>query len=324
MIFRKQVGYMKLNLKLTKADIWQHIKNLFLVVIGTFVLSFGCAVFMIPFNLVTGGVTGIAIVIDEILRKMSIIVNIDIIIAIITWGLFFLGLVVLGWEFSLKTLASTIIYPVAISLFMPLASPDVMNGFFYLQGYVNQDVALIIGTLFSGVCVGAGCALTFLGGGSTGGFDIIAFILCRVFKKWKSSTVIFLIDAVTVLLGMFVLKNLIITLLGVISAWVAAMVIDKIFLGRSQAFTAHIVSDKYEEINLAIRNEIDRTTTIYTAVGGYSGEDKRVVTVTFSMRQYAALMAIVKRIDKKAFVSINRAHEINGEGWTYDHFGVAK
>lgn len=312
---------MKLNFKLRKAEILQQAKNLFLVVLGTFILAFGCAVFMIPFNLVTGGVTGISIVIEAL---MGDLIPIDILIAIITWGLFLLGLIVLGWEFSLKTLASTIIYPIAISLFMPLASPDVMDGFFYLQGSVNQDVALIISTLFSGVCVGAGCALTFLGGGSTGGFDIIAFILCKFFKKWKSSTIIFIIDATTVLLGMFVLKNLIITLLGVISAWIAALVIDKIFLGRSQAFTAHIVSAKHEEINLAIRQEIDRTTTIYTAMGGYSGEEKKVVSVTFSMRQYAALMALVKRIDKKAFVSINRAHEINGEGWTYEHFGVAK
>lgn len=315
---------MKLNKKLTKSEILSNAKNLFLVVVGTLILAFGCAVFMIPFNLVTGGVTGMSIVIEEIFKLLSIDVHIDVVISIITWGLFFLGLVVLGWDFSLKTLASTIIYPIAISAMLPLASPDLFDGFFYLQGSPNPDVALIVGTLFSGVCVGTGCALTFLGGGSTGGFDILAFIMCKFFKKMKSSTIIFVIDAATVLLGMFVLKNLILTLLGVISAWICAMVIDKIFLGRSQAYTARIVSDKYEEINLAIRHEIDRTTTIYTATGGYSGEEKKVVSVTFSMRQYAVLMAIIKRIDKTAFVSISRAHEINGEGWTYEHFGVAK
>ena len=312
---------MKLNLKLTKNEILLHAKNLFFVVLGTIILAFGCAVFMIPFNLVTGGVTGLSIVIEAIAGDF---VDIDVLIAIITWGLFFLGLIVLGWDFSIKTLASTIVYPIAISVMMPLASPDVFDGFFYLQGSVNQDVALIVGTLFSGITVGTGCALTFLGGGSTGGFDIIAFILCRFFKRWKSSTIIFLTDATTVLLGMFVMKDLVLTLLGVISAWITAMVIDKIFLGRSQAYTAHIVSNMSEEINLAIRHEIDRTTTIYTAIGGYTGTEKKVVSVTFSMRQYAALMAIIKRIDKTAFVSISRAHEINGEGWTYEHFGEAK
>ena len=129
--------------------------------------------------------------------------------------------------------------------------------------------------------------------------------------------VIFLIDAITVLLGMFVLHNLILTLLGIISASVGAIVIDKIFIGRSQAFTAQIVSDKYEELNLAIREQIHRTTTIISATGGYSGTRKTVLMVTFTMRQYADLMNVIKHIDNTAFVSISRAHEINGEGFTY-------
>jgi uncharacterized membrane-anchored protein YitT (DUF2179 family) len=95
------------------------------------------------------------------------------------------------------------------------------------------------------------------------------------------------------------------------------MVIDKIFIGRGQAYTAQIVTDKPDEINIAIRNEVIRTTTIFSATGGYSGETKTVVSVTFTMRQYAILMNVIKRIDPTAFVTITRAHEINGEGFTY-------
>ena len=97
----------------------------------------------------------------------------------------------------------------------------------------------------------------------------------------------------------------------------AATVIDKIFIGAGQAFTAQIVSDKHEEINLAIRDEVRRTTTMFVAYGGYSKESKTVLLVTFTMDQYATLMSVIKRIDPKAFVSISRAHEINGEGFTY-------
>jgi uncharacterized membrane-anchored protein YitT (DUF2179 family) len=276
------------------------------------VLAFGCAVFVVPFDLVTGGVTGISIIVDNIIGGA---IDIDIIIAAITWGLFFLGLCFLGWDFALKTLTSTVIYPVAISLFLKLVSPDVLGGILYLN--TEYDIALIISALFGGICVGTGCALTFMGGGSTGGVDIIAFILCKYFKKWKSSTVIFIVDATAVVLGLFVIQDLIRTLLGVISAWLCAMVIERIFIGSGQAFTAQIVSDKYEEINLAIRNEINRTTTMYMAVGGYSGQPKTALSVTFTMRQYAELMSVIKRIDPTAFVSITRAHEINGEGFTY-------
>ena len=188
---------------------------------------------------------------------------------------------------------------------------------FDLSTSPHSDISLIICSLFGGLCVGTGCALTFLGGGSTGGVDILAFIICKYFKKLKSSTVIFFIDATTVLLGLFVIKDLILTLLGVISAWIAATVIDRIFIGNGQAFTAQIVSDKYEELNLAIREEVRRTTTMLVGYGGYSRESKTVLSVTFTMRQYADLMNVIKRIDPTAFVSITRAHEINGEGFTY-------
>ena len=128
---------------------------------------------------------------------------------------------------------------------------------------------------------------------------------------------IFAIDAIIVLLGIFAVKDLIHTLLGIISAWIAAQVIEKIFIGGDKAFTAQIVSDKYEELNLAIREEVRRTTTMFVAYGGYSGQSKTVLSVTFTMRQYADLMNVIKRIDPTAFVSISRAHEINGEGFTY-------
>lgn len=305
---------MKLKMKYSRTELLLQLKNLALVVVGTLVLAFGCAVFVVPFDLVTGGVTGISIIVNEIIKGA---ISIDIVIGVITWSMFFLGLLFLGWEFAIKTLASTIIYPVAISFFMNFVSPDVLGGVFHLASSPHADIALIISALFGGLCVGTGCALTFLGGGSTGGVDIIAFIICKFFKKLKSSTVIFIIDAITVILGLFVIKDLILTLLGVISAWIGAMVIDRIFIGNGQAFTAQIVSDKYEEINLAIREEIRRTTTMFVASGGYSRESKTVLSVTFTMRQYADLMKVIKRIDPTAFVSISRAHEINGEGFTY-------
>ena len=303
---------MNLKNKLSKGELLLQLKNLSLVVLGTLVLAFGCAIFVVPFDLVTGGVTGISIIIDEMIKGA---IDIEITIGIITWGLFFLGLAFLGMDFALKTLASTIIYPLAISLFLKLVSPGVLGGLFYLN--TSSDVALIISALFGGLCVGTGCALTFLGGGSTGGVDILAFILCKFFKRWKSSTVIFIVDATTVVLGLFVIKDLIHTLLGIISAWLAAQVIDKIFLGGNRAFTAQIVSDKYEEINLAIREEVRRTTTMLIGYGGYSREQKTVLSVTFTMRQYADLMRVIKSIDPTAFVSISRAHEINGEGFTW-------
>ncbi len=315
---------MKSNKNHTKSEILLQLKNFGLVVLGSLILAFGCAIFIEPFEFVTGGVTGLSIVIDELFGSPEYIIPgvgkielTNILVYAITIGLFFLGLIFLGKDFALKTLVSSIIYPVSFHLFGLLVKYNLFGGFFNLAAdpqYAN--ISLIISALFGGLCVGAGCAITFLGGGSTGGMDILAFMLCKVFKKWKSSTVIFAIDAIIVVMGLLI-NNLVVTLLGVISAWIAVMVIDKIFIGGNRAFTAQIVSDKHEEINLAIRNEVRRTTTMLVGYGGYSRAPKTVLSVTFTMNQYADLMRVIKRIDPKAFVSISQAHEINGEGFTY-------
>ena len=303
-----------MKIKATKIDVLSFMKNVGLVMLGTLVLSFGTAIFLIPFNLVTGGVSGIALVIENMIS--SEIFTVDLIVTILTWALFFVGLICLGWSFAAKTLISTVVYPLGVSLFLRLASPDVLGGFFYLAGDKYDQISLIIAAVAGGLFVGVGCALSFIGGGSTGGVDVISFVICKIFKRLKSSVVIFAIDATIVLLGMFVIGDLVLTLLGVLSAFITALMIEKVFLGGSKAYIAHIITDKYDEINAAIIEKLDRTTTILDATGGYTKQGKKMVMVSFSMRQYAELMNIMNKIDKHAFMTIHKAHEINGEGWT--------
>lgn len=300
--------------KYTKKQILTQLWHLFLVVLGTVVLAVGTAVFVVPYDLVTGGMSGIAIVLHEVLPLDW---GIDVYITLLTWGLFFLGLITLGRDFAMKTLVSTVVYPVAFSLSTLLVSPDVLGGFFYLQGTEYQQIAILLATVFGAVFVGAGCALTFLGGGSTGGTDILAFIVCKIFRKLKSSTVIFAIDALIVLAGVIVFRDLTVCLLGITSAFICAMMIDYVFIGGDKAFVAQIISPAYEEINRLVIEKMDRTTTITDVTGGYSGEGKKMVMLSFSRREYADVMQIINTADKEAFVTVCNAHEINGEGWTH-------
>lgn len=297
-----------------KSEIITQIKNILLVIAGTLVLSFGTSVFILPFDLVTGGVSGISIVIDKIVPFEFI--TVDIIITVTTWFLFFLGLFFLGKSFAAKTFISTIIYPVGVFLFTKLVSPDFLNGFFYLKAYPNTDVVILLATLMGGALIGAGCAITFIGGGSTGGVDVISFIICKIFKRAKSSVVFFLIDATIILSGMFVIGNFVLTLLGILSAYISAMMIEKVFIGNSKSFIAQIITDKYETINLEIIEKVDRGTTVIDITGGYSGLPKKMIMVSFTVNQYAEIMNIIHKNDKTAFVTIHQAHEISGEGWT--------
>lgn len=299
---------------LGRADILGIMKNFFLVVLGTVILAFGTAVFILPFDLVVGGVSGIALIIDRLIPYE--LVTVELIITVLTWLLFFAGLIILGKNFALKTLISTVVYPPALSLFLNITSPSFMGGFFRLTASEYSELSIMLAAIAGGVFVGAGCAVTFLGGGSTGGVDIIALSLCKIFKRLKSSYAIFAIDALTVILGMFVIGDLVLSLLGILSVLISAVMIDKVFLGMSRAFVAHIVTDKYEGINASIIEHLGRTTTIVDAVGGYSGNGKKLLMVSFTMAQYNELMDIIKRKDKNAFVTISAVHEINGEGWT--------
>lgn len=297
-----------------KAQLCPALKNVALVIIGTLILALGTAVFIIPFDLVVGGVSSIAIIIDKLIPLEF--VTIDLLVTVITWGLFFIGLFVLGKSFALKTLISTIIYPIGISVFSRLVDPQMLGGFFNLSTSEYTEIAVILAAFFGGILIGAGCAIAFLGGGSTGGTDVLAFLICKVFKRLKSSKVIFAVDAITILLGVFIIKDLVLTLLGIVSAFIGAVVIDKIFLGGSKAFIAQIITDKYDDISNDVIERLERTTTIIDAVGAYSKEPKKMVMVSFTMSQYAELINIINRRDKLAFVTVHQAHEIYGEDWT--------
>lgn len=310
---------MKLNL--SKFDVWSYIKNFFLVVLGTGVLAFGTAVFLVPYELVTGGVSGLAIVLDSFFGDVfNYTLGEDFYITALTWILFFLGLIFIGKDFALKTIVSTIFYPIMYGWCAMLVDPElnVLNGYFIIHNSPYHDVAVVIAATLGGVCVGVGCAIAYKGGGSTGGVDVLAFLFAKIFKKIKSSHIIFAIDAIIVILGIFVIDDMVVSLLGIVSAFLCAMMIDKVFLGNDGAYMAHIVSDEHEIIARGIIKQLDRTATVVDVTGAYSNESKKMLIVSFSMREYAYLMHIINHADPDAFVTISRAFENHGEGWTRD------
>ncbi len=310
-----------MTLKITKFDVWTYIKKRILVLIGTGVLAFGTAVFLVPYELVTGGVSGLAIVIDSFLKDFfAISFGEDFYITVLTWILFFLGFIFLGKDFAAKTLLSTIFYPIMYVWCSYLVDPEknIFNGYFMLHNSNYHDIAVLLAATLGGACVGVGCAIAFKGGGSTGGVDVIAFLLCKIFKKIKSSYIIFAIDAIIVTLGVFVIRDMVLSLLGILSAFICAMMIDKVFLGNDGAYIAQIVSNESEIISKGIIKQLDRTATIVDVVGAYSKEPKKMLIVSFSMHEYADLMNIIHHADPGAFLTISRAYENHGEGWTKD------
>ena len=176
------------KIKLTKKQVLSSLWKIFLVVFGTFILAFGSGVFLVPFQIVSGGITGIGVLLSSFLP-------VDVTAYIFTWGLFVIGLIILGVKFSLTTLISTILYPVFLTIFLRTGLArnivqlmlDSQNIQLLDEMWINGSIInienlginvgiILIAGIIGGACVGIGCSLTFIGGGSTGGLDILTFI----------------------------------------------------------------------------------------------------------------------------------------------------
>lgn len=187
-------------------------KHIALVSGGTMVLAFAVGGLILPQKLVVGGVAGLSLCLAPLLPLSA-----EEILPILTWGLFFLGWAVFGHKFAAKTLLSSTLYPLGITLFSKLPLPA---------------FSPLIAALFGGLLVGVGCAMTFLGGGSSGGIDVAALTLCKFIPRLKRARALFLLDALIILLGALILRNLILTALGILSAFTTALALDYILSAK--------------------------------------------------------------------------------------------
>lgn len=302
---------------LSKKEIMKNVYHVLLIIAGTICLTFGTAAFLTPYHIVTGGVSGIAIAIQNAIYGTSEDAKniVDIVAVTLNIVLFIIGFFFLGKKFSIQTFLSVLIYTASFPLFIRVLH---VNQWFDLEsGYSNVDprFTILLAALCGNTFVGIGVALTFLGGGSTGGVDVLALILNKYWKV-KTSIATFVIDASVIIIGFIISKDLVTALIGVIGAFVSALLIDKIFVGTSESFIATIVSDHYEEINDFVIRELDRSTTMINAIGGYSKGDKKMIRVVFGKKEYTQFIDYIRKVDPCAFISIAKAHEIRGEGFT--------
>ena len=190
-------------MRLSKAEVKGQIKNSILVIVGTLILALATSLFVLPHNLIIGGVSGIGIILDEWITAEFI--TEELVITVLTWVLFFVGWIILGKRFALETLISSIVFPPAIMIFNRLGTPEFMEGFLVMDP--QNPSHLVISAVFYGILGGVGCALTYLGGGSTGGSDIIGLIIAKYCKRLKSAVAIGIVDAGIVSAGLFFLGD---------------------------------------------------------------------------------------------------------------------
>ena len=285
------------KLKLTKETLMKEAGSLVLIVLGNFILSLGVMMFISPMDFVSGGATGLGLLFEKMFGlKLSIGVGILNVI------MFVIGFFVLGKRFAATTLLSTFLYPGFLAI---------MEG---IPALATLNTDPIVAAVFGGVCIGVGVGLVIRMGSSTGGMDIPPIIL----QKYTGIAVAISMNAMDLIIMctqmpysspqkiMYSLMMLVVT----------TVVMDKVAMVGVTQTQVMVISSKYQEINKAIHDNIDRGTTLLKATSGHLQQEQKVVMSIINNRQLHELTQVVKEVDPHAFLIVNRINEVHGNGFT--------
>ncbi|OFN24916.1 hypothetical protein HMPREF2578_06335 [Staphylococcus sp. HMSC072H03] len=274
----------------------KNIKNILLVIQGSFIFSAGVNAFIISGNLGEGGVTGIAIVLYYAFHISPALTNF-IANAI---------LIVIGYKFlSKKSTILTIIATVLISVFLSLT-----------ESWHVETGNVIINAVFGGTSVGLGIGIIVLAGGTTAGTTILARIANKYLDVSTAYALLFF-DLIVVAISLTVLP-LSKALVTVISLYIGTKVMDYVIEGLNTKKAMTIISSKPEEVAKAIDEQVGRGLTILNGHGYYSREEKDVLYVVVAKTQVTRAKRIIKKIDKNAFLVIHDVRDVYGNGFLID------
>lgn len=280
--------------------VYQHIRNLFFVIVGSALMSFGLVYFNMENSLADGGFTGVTLILFYAFNLNPAISNL-----VLNIPLFFIGWKLLGRTTFIYTIVGT----VAVSVFL-----DLFQRFQLVYIPLHDDLTLA--ALFAGAFIGVGLGLVFRYGGTTGGVDIIAKLCLRYFG-WSIGRTMFVFDACVIATSLLYInyREVMYTLVLV---FIAARVIDFIQEGAYSAKAAFIISEQIPDISEAILREMGRGATSLKGTGSFTGSEKDVLYCVVARNELARFKNLVQRIDPHAFVTISNVTDVSGEGFTLD------
>lgn len=285
----------------------KHYKDILIIILGNILVAGAASCFLNYENdtfkgIVSGGVSGFTLILESVFNGA----NLEFVATILTWVLFVLGVIFLGLEFGLKTIFGTFLFSGFLFLFKTPLFNSVHDAFNTLDP--------ILASAIGGMMVGTGCGIIYRIGGSTGGFDIPPLIINKYIKV-KVSRLFLIQDGLLVILALIADFSLNEVAIGLVSVLVCSMFIEKTEIAGTESYIAEIISEKYEEINKAILEQLDRGTTLYDAQGGYTQKSKKIIKVMLPKKQYHDLIQLVIKIDKTAFMSLHPTNDVFGIGF---------
>lgn len=273
------------------------IKSILSVVLGNIIYALTVKLFLLPAELVTGGTTGIALVVNHYWD-----IPISMFVLFFNVMMLMIGWLMIGKAFAVTTLASTFLYPIMLECFERLLGDLVLTS------------DLLLCTIFSGLGVGISLGVVLRAGASTGGMDIPPLVLQKTFRI-PVSVSMYVFDFLILLLQAIIrpVENI---LYGILLVLIYTIVLDKMLLIGSTKTELKIVSAKSTEICEAIQKQIDRGVTLLHGEGGYLHEEVKLVLSVISNRELIKVEKLVHEIDPECFMVVSRVSEVRGRGFS--------
>ncbi len=275
------------------------IEKIFGIILGNAIVALGLSAFSIPNQFLVGGATGIA---RTVLYFTNI--NITVTVTVLNIIMFIVGLWILGKQFALTTVVSTVVFPVFL------------NQFTKIEAFNHLTGDRLLAALCGGMLIGLGIGIVMRLGGSTGGMDIPPLILNKKFR-FPVALSMYCFDII-ILLSQIIFSNTEEILYGMMSVVLTSVVLNQVLVFGGGDVQVMIISREYKKINEIIQKDLDRGSTFLSIQTGFEKIDQKAVLCVLPNRELSQLNHCVQEVDPKAFMIINGVREVRGRGFTLD------
>ena len=269
---------------------------IFTTVLGSAIFALGFDLFLIPNEMNTGGVSGLSMGIRQLLGFGSV----GVIQILINIPLFLVGGIKIGKKFFLGSLLGMVSCSVLIDVFSVIPVPQ---------------TEYLLGALYGALLCGLGIGIVFAGGTSTGGSDILVRLLKLRYRDVPVGRICLCIDLVVAVLTGIVFGDVTKALYTGITVYITSRVVDSVIYRFDYSKVVLIITREYEQVATVIGEKLHRGTTFLYGQGAYTGRETKVVLTAVKRQQLAELKELVTDIDANAFIIVQEAHQVLGDGF---------
>ena len=274
----------------------EHLRWVFMIALGCAVFALGFDLFLEPNGLSAGGISGIALIVIH----LAPITTVGIATAMMNFPLFFFGGKKIGLRFFVGSIIGTVFFSFFIDLFAALPVPQTEP---------------LVAAIYGGVICGAGIGIVFIQNASTGGSDIVIRLLKMKYRNAPLGTISLAFDFCVCAATGLVFGDVSNMLYSLIAVFATSQMLDMVIYKFDFSRVAYIISKEHKRIADSINYDLRRGVTYLYAQGYYSGDDTKVILTAVKQGQLADLKDLVVRIDPNAFIIVQDAHQVLGDGF---------